>query len=573
MDQTIKHITERLVNQLPEDAESYKLTDLHQNGFPRFVIKRIEVELHRNLAESIILPETEWADMESSAVQHAWEQFVNAIRAQARLPESYVYPVVETAISDILDILVQPRKNLPDIIFGASDMLDYDEVVQQMDMIVVYRHFASLIPRYMERKGYIELSKEQCRKLITQADEKLTARYTSLNWAQMLEPLFKLMGDRIDPNLLRLFFEDRDKPRLARRFDMMNESLNRSELIEELSTPDLPDDDEQNELFLQMSRKSKISTGWEGLVKPVDDDEEEQESEESAVAVPEEGELEKERQKKNKEEENVASLNTLYNEEPESSAEEEDVEEQEEIEDENEEQESALNQLFIEEDAEEGEETAEIFKSTEEDQEDTDQFETAPVDHQPNEVDEETGKYQKWEDHRVEIENEKDLEVEQPEPPQQEEKTVEDELPEKGGEGEEDEPMWLRFIDPEEQEELEKQEEEQQEYEASAGEENGFEEEPLIDLTDDEQEDTGYEQLQEMLSSDRERFVEGIFRGSEEAYEEALKEIASKDNWRSASQYIEKEIFKRNLVDMYSEVAVDFTDWLHSFFIETTNSN
>jgi len=40
------------------------------------------------------------------------------------------------------------------------------------------------------------------------------------------------------------------------------------------------------------------------------------------------------------------------------------------------------------------------------------------------------------------------------------------------------------------------------------------------------------------------------------------------DDWKSASQYLEKEIFNKNRIDIYSEIAVDFTDYLHSYFME-----
>ncbi|MFH5885244.1 hypothetical protein ACG2F4_13100 [Halalkalibaculum sp. DA3122] len=554
MDQTIKHITQRLVNLLPEEADSYSLSDLRESGWPRFVVKRVEVELQRNLAESIVLPETEWAEMESDTVQHAWKQFVEVIRTQARLPASYASPVLETAISDILEILVQPRRNLPDVIFGAAEMLDYEEVAERMDSIVVYRHFASLIPRYMERKGYIELSKEQCRKLIIQADEKLTARYTSLNWAQMLEPLFLLMGEEIDSSLLRMFFEDKRMPRIARQFDNMNRSLNRSELIEQLSTPDLPGEDEQNEFFLQISRKSNISTGWEGLVKPVEKDN--QEAGEQEDYRPAESGIE---QEETGEDDNAAaSINTLYREE------ETDVEFEEMEEEEDEEAENALNQLFADAgdpDEDAGSEPVKLVWSEPPAEEEN---EPAPRVFQPEErekkeqQDEPTGTAEKPEEPEVPKEP-----AESGKPAEEREEHLDEE--------EEEQPMWLRFLDPEE---------EQSEVYLERGKENSEDDtgrvqsEPLVDFTTDNEMDTEeLKQLKRMLRPDRSRFVEEIFRGSEKAYEEALKELSRKDNWRNASQFIEKEIFNRNLVDMYSEVAVDFTDSLHNYFIEILNQN
>jgi len=70
------------------------------------------------------------------------------------------------------------------------------------------------------------------------------------------------------------------------------------------------------------------------------------------------------------------------------------------------------------------------------------------------------------------------------------------------------------------------------------------------------------------LQLDADRFVDEIFGGAEDAYEQAIDEIAAIRTWRKATEYIEKEVFGRNRVDMYDEVAVDLTDQLHSYFLE-----
>ena len=99
--------------------------------------------------------------------------------------------------------------------------------------------------------------------------------------------------------------------------------------------------------------------------------------------------------------------------------------------------------------------------------------------------------------------------------------------------------------------------------------EDGFIEEPIYDLT---KEDEPIEQkiggLNEWLLDEKDRFIEEIFGDSEDAYEQALADIIACDDWKSASRYIEKEIFTRNRIDVYDEISVDFTDRLHSYFLE-----
>lgn len=130
-------------------------------------------------------------------------------------------------------------------------------------------------------------------------------------------------------------------------------------------------------------------------------------------------------------------------------------------------------------------------------------------------------------------------------------------------------PMWQRFMSSEELEELAEQEEE-----SSYSEElEEYEEEPIFDLSTEKQPSADeIAQLRSALQDKQDYFVNKIFGGSERAYDEAIEKIAAKKGWRDASRFIEKEVFKRNMIDMYSEEAVDFTDRLHNYFIENAES-
>ena len=125
--------------------------------------------------------------------------------------------------------------------------------------------------------------------------------------------------------------------------------------------------------------------------------------------------------------------------------------------------------------------------------------------------------------------------------------------------------MWMRYMSDEEIEEY------REELEESEDEE--FDAEPIIDLTAEAASEAEIERLRGHLSGDREMFVEEIFGGSARAFDEAVENIAAYKSWRDVSKFIENEIFKRNLVDMYSEPAVDFTDCLQNYFLEKQNRN
>ncbi len=145
-------------------------------------------------------------------------------------------------------------------------------------------------------------------------------------------------------------------------------------------------------------------------------------------------------------------------------------------------------------------------------------------------------------------------------------------------EEEEDQPMWRSFLERDDLEtdsgyEYDEEEENAEIEELEEDEDEDFIEEPIYDLTTEDQ-DYGEKisKISDWMDDDKDRFVDEIFMGSEFAYEQALADITDFENWKAASMYLESEVFSRNKIDVYDEVAVDFTDRLHSYFIEN-NSN
>lgn len=574
MNRTVQQITQKLIDLLPENNQYYRLEELRTWGFPTFVIQRIRIELQRNLEESMIIPKTDWANIQSDAVQNAWQKFVDAIQAEARLPASYAKAVIETSVADIIEMLVQPRKNIPEVVFGADDELNYRQIVSRSEAIVVYPHFAGLLSRYMQKKELEILSRQQAADIIAKVDKKITARYSPLNWAQMLEPLFKLLDGSIDTNLMRLFFEDKNMPRIARQFDLMDKSLTRAEVIEVLSSPELLNfdgyEDDQANLFEIRQKKQSPSEKAERKNK---DSETENSAEEQNKGIQKEPEQEYPQPKKQPEPEkeetngrasdNVSDVDELESDQEEEEEQDDslnagfaDVESYEtEAEEEEDKDDGSLNTVFLRQDEE-------LKKASEEEQ--------AEPEKRIEKIEEETAEKNDERAEEADIDdNTSTIDVVDSPVQTDETETDEDEV---------ETPMWMRYMSDEEVEEYRRREQEtdEEDHESVMGEnvdEDGFIDEPIIDLTQEDATDEEIEALRDQLSGGRRLFVEEIFNGSDRAYDEAVEEIAAHESWKDVSKFIEKGIFKRNMVDMYSEPAVDFTDRLQNYFMAKKNRN
>lgn len=144
---------------------------------------------------------------------------------------------------------------------------------------------------------------------------------------------------------------------------------------------------------------------------------------------------------------------------------------------------------------------------------------------------------------------------------------------------EEDQPMWRSFLERDDLDtdsgyEYDEDDEQVEVGESEEDEDDGFIEEPIYDLTSDKADHKeNVNKISGWLDDEKDRFVDEIFRGSEFAYEQALADITDFENWKAASMYLESEVFSRNKIDVYDEVAVDFTDRLHSYFIENNTNH
>lgn len=526
MDTIVRQITDELIEKLPDSQSYFSPQELEELGFPSFVIDRVQIELERNLAESIIIPTTDWANMNTDNVQQAWQQFVEAIRNEARLPASFARPVFETAADDILDILVEPRANIPEIVFGDDDQLAYEELLERVKQLVVYRHFAQVLPRYMQKKELDSLTKERCAKVIAQVDEKMVRHYSPLNWAQMLEPWFTLMGEKVDSNLLRMFFEDKERPRIARHFDEMDGGVTKATLIESLSSPELLDVDGEDD-EMEETEEAASSQQQQTFTTSFSSDRFEEAQEESTDKKQPSGSPNDDAVTDDFDDE-------MSNIESEPAAETDDEEDDE-----------PLYKQFASED------------DDHEDQPDDIADKDVAAEHEQEDEDEDQEEKPMW---KRFVRPEEEYEEEQ----DADEEAVE-EPPEDAPSSSDDE------VDFEEDEDEEVLTEEDVDEDTNID-EDGFIEEPLIDLTEQEEEDDEekFKKLMAYLEDDKDYFVDEIFQGDELAFSNAVDEISTFRNWSSAGKYINSEIFRRNMIDIYSEPAVDFTDRLQSYFMEQT---
>ncbi len=235
MKKTIEQISKNFYEYLPKGKDYFYIEEL---SFPTFLKQRIDVAIKANVAEQISFPENKWVN-NTEEVQQKKRFYLNTIFDEARLPAGSAEAVIEQSVAETIKILVQPRKNIPEMLFRNEEILTEKALNERVKTLTVYQHFAQVLIAYIDRKGHTEISRDKCEKIIKRVDEKLTQNYSPSRWAQLLEPLFTLCKEEPDSNLFRLFFEDKKMQRHARAFEMEDGAISRSHFIEILSSLDL----------------------------------------------------------------------------------------------------------------------------------------------------------------------------------------------------------------------------------------------------------------------------------------------------------------------------------------------
>lgn len=525
MEQFIQSATRRYLDKLDDHLHYFSPEQLLSAGYPEFLVKRIRLELIQNLQESINPPSCEWTDMEAPHVNEAWEHFLKSLHQEIRLPLNNASSVLESSLSDLLNLMVNPRAFIPDYLFGSQTELTLLEIRERCEWIVVYPYFSTAIPRFMERKVKNVISKEQCTGLIERLDERITAKYTSLNWAQLFQPWFALLEESIAPELLACFFREKGKQGIARLFEAEETGVNRNRLIEILSRPLLEDDEEEWEAFHPAAKKKEPHSATN--TKTTLFDQETKSSEELS-------------EKKREDDVEEGSPESVPSEEmPE------------------EEKDNLLSRYQKENN---NEKTKPLYFQLKPDDE-NEENDQKPLHARLNPVKEEEEERQEkipiWKRFTDAVTEESDAKKKRfTRMINRDDKPEEDNRSGIVADDKEEAP----FNSEKKREMPSTPDEEEEKAPPEKGESN-------TKTTVSEQGSERFDELKNQIRDKEKIFCKELFSGDENAMNESLEMIARFDNWKDAGKFISKEVFNRNYVDIYSEAALSFTDRMQTYFL------
>ena len=547
MQKVIDQITDKFIGQIGTERPFYSPQQLLKAEIPVYIVERIRLLLEDKVLSDLKRTESVWVDTGNKLFVSAQNDFENAAISCSVIPHQKLYDILHATVSDIVSVLVEPRKNIAPYIFREETVLSFEEVSKRCARLMVYKHFGTAIPLYMKKRELDELTIERCQSLVSNLDARIVSDYTAENWSQKLEMLFSLCGGKLAPELLQRFFRDKGFDKTAEIFSSIDVAVTQSTFIEMLSTENF-----KMELIKEQESETKPVSE---PVKP---------AEEAKEEIPEEAEKE----------ENLASLFQSEAVEPDINEILGDIEQEETLVFDSVDDSESLNNIFLSEDENDDaeEEHSEPVSNQKEDKQAFKSNLTSILDQAKDSYE---GVVQGDEEFESELIEEDDLIQDAFQPAEETKDPILEEhigSEEKdSSEDEEEKPMWAQFLSEDQMEVMMASREEEEEPES----------EPtfntlLVEDEDDEifveevavEDSSATMELNEYLMDSEDRWVSDVFSGKQKAYDRGINELGQFDNWNEASVFLQQEIFSKQKVDMFSEEASEFIDTLQSYFKE-----
>ncbi|MBN8587026.1 MAG: hypothetical protein J0L94_01765 [Rhodothermia bacterium] len=166
-----------------------------------------------------------WFRMDASGIAETFALLRKQLGEFAQFPAEDWAAALENATGIVLSYLVRPSHTLVGFVFGRqNDALAPEVVLRRMQYFAAYPYFTEILSAFLERKQGEVLAKERCLDLFSQIDRKMVEGYDVPHWLTLLKPLFEVFrfinpdgSNAVPTTLLAVFFQDKGEDGLYRR--------------------------------------------------------------------------------------------------------------------------------------------------------------------------------------------------------------------------------------------------------------------------------------------------------------------------------------------------------------------
>jgi hypothetical protein len=180
--------------------------------------RQVEVRRLRNARSA-------WVDYDAADVQTAAEAFEDAVQAHVRVPADEWDAILRQAARVVTTYLVRPVPTLITFVFDDEDRaLSLDRVRWRMQFLGPYTHLHDAVDTYAEQQSLSRLHPNALSSFLARVDARATSGGDPERWIDLLDPMYDVARTALDreavpTDILKRFFEEKRASEIAQRLD------------------------------------------------------------------------------------------------------------------------------------------------------------------------------------------------------------------------------------------------------------------------------------------------------------------------------------------------------------------
>ena len=224
---------EYLIEAFPTDR-SYSRIDIEQDPMPPLLAHFLGQTLQYRLdieVEHIRTVRSSWFDYDHPDVQHAYKSFVASLAQHAHIPAEEWRSTLKRATKLVIAHLILPTHTLVEFVFREEEgPLAAPVIYREISYFAAYPYLREAVETFLKKRQLKEIDRTRFSSLLMQVDRHMTANYSADQWMRMLRPLFDLMrrvpqtrNQGVPIDMLSMFFGDKEAYEIQGRLQVEKE--------------------------------------------------------------------------------------------------------------------------------------------------------------------------------------------------------------------------------------------------------------------------------------------------------------------------------------------------------------
>ena len=221
---------DHLIGIFPPD-KAYGAADFEREAMPPPVAHFLNTALQHGLgieADALYAARSSWFDYGHPDVQEAFEILIDALSQHAQVPADSWGETLAQAVEQVAAYLVHPVDTLVAFIFDEKEALRTSTVLSRFEYFAPYAYLHNATRAHAEEKGLDEMARTRFRSMLERVDGQMTEDLDATGWLDLLGPLFRLAertssAQGVPLGLLQTFFDAKGAAEVQQRLEAERE--------------------------------------------------------------------------------------------------------------------------------------------------------------------------------------------------------------------------------------------------------------------------------------------------------------------------------------------------------------